>query len=112
MSAFKVVKAIALLLSVLLILTGLAYLWHYIPESSFTGVQPPEDFQVEAAWQEYNELTGWSLVFTGVTTLTFVTILRKYNKSLVKYLLLVGSSIFLSLLLASMVATLVEIFIL
>ena len=110
MSALQVVKFVSLVLSLLLVITGLAYLWHYIPEGPFFGVEPSEDFTGENAWKEYNELTGWALIFTGFTTLTFVLVLRKFNKSKVRYLLLVGSSLLLSLVLASIVISLVEIF--
>ena len=98
------------MLSLLLITTGLAYLWHYIPEGPFFGVEPSENFSGENAWKEYNELTGWALIFTGFTTLTFVLVLRKFNKSIFRYLLLVCSSLLLSLVLVSMVVSLVEIF--
>ena len=95
---------------ILLIVTGLAYLWHYIPEGPFFGVQPPETFQVENGWQVYNELTGWGLLFSGFTTLTFVLVLRKFDKSIVKYLLYVVSALFLSLVLSSMLAGVAELF--
>ncbi len=112
MTAFTFVKATSTLVCVLLIVTGLGYLWHYIPETSFTGVQPPEDFRVEGAWQKYNELTGWALLFSGFTTLVFVWIMRRFRKSIFKYIALVISSLLLSLILASLVVSLVEIFIL
>lgn len=109
MTALKVVKFVSFIVALLLIFMGLAYLWHYIPEGPFFGVEPSEGFTGENAWKEYNELTGWALIFTGFTTLTFVLVLRKFNKSIFRYLLLVCSSLLLSLVLASMVITLVEI---
>lgn len=112
MSALRGVKLISFIVCLLLVFTGLAYLWHYIPEGQFTGVQPPDHYNIENAWKVYNELTGWCLIFSGITTLTFVIILRKFNKSILKYVLLVWSSLLLSLFLAAILASLFEMFML
>ena len=73
----KIVRWFFLFLSLLLLLFGLAFLWHYIAPNGWVGIQPEGEMITDDDWYSYNERTGWALAFCGITLFVFTRMMRK-----------------------------------
>ena len=87
-STNKLVRWFFIFLSLLLLVCGFAFLWHYIAPNTWFGIAPEGDMPTDDDWYVYNERTGWALAFCGFTLLVFAWFMRK-EKSTWKYI--VGS---------------------
>jgi hypothetical protein len=71
-SKLTAIRIILVIICSTLLLSGLAYIWHYVPASDWLGVTPPDNMATEEGWYAFNEITGWALVFAASTTLFYL----------------------------------------
>lgn len=106
----KAVPIFFMLFSVLMLLLGLAFVWHYVPPNNWLGVMPEGDFVEDESWYQQNTLMGWALAFCGITTMSFAFFTRKQAKRVGRYVIGVLISLVLSAILASIAIELVTSF--
>ncbi len=68
----KLIFLLFLAINLLFVLLAVGYLWHYIPESAYTGAAPPAAYNTLEGWYDFNELTGVALLFVGASNLFFM----------------------------------------
>jgi hypothetical protein len=106
----NVLPAFFMLFSLLTLLLGMAFIWHYIPPNGWLGIMPEGDFVEDELWYQQNTLMGWALVFCGFTTLSFAFFTRRQAIKPGRYVLGVLVSLALSLVLATLALELVTSF--
>ena len=93
----------------LMITLGLAYIWQAVPASEITGIAPPEGMDTEEGWYAFNEITGWALLFCGLTTGIFLFAISSKIKKASSFALLAIAALAVSIILASVAAELLTI---
>jgi hypothetical protein len=66
-----------MMMSLVFLCTGLAFLWHYIGPNPFFGIAPEGEMPTDDDWYALNNLTGWALAFIGVVSAMLSIQLRK-----------------------------------
>ncbi len=97
----KAIPAFFILFSILMLLLGMAFIWHYIPPNNWLGILPEGEFVEDELWYKQNAWMGWALVFCGFTTLSFAFFTRKQATNMGRYVLGVLVALSLSLVLAT-----------
>lgn len=89
-----------MVMSLVFLSTGLAFVWQYIGPNPFLGIAPEGEMQSDDDWYALNSLTGWALVFIGVVSGMLSFQLRKLP-SRAKYATSVLIGLAISVVLAS-----------
>jgi hypothetical protein len=97
----KAVSAFFMLFSMLMVLLGIAFIWHYIPPNNWLGILPEAEYIEDELWYKQNAWLGWALVFCGFTTFSFAFFTRKQAAQTGRYVLGVLVALALSLVLAT-----------
>lgn len=87
-------------MSLVLLGTGFAFLWHYIGPNPILGISPEGEMPTDDDWYALNNLTGWALIFCGVVSGMLSFQLRKLP-SRSKYVISVLVGLAISVVLAS-----------